>query len=189
MLLLLISLTFGSLCSQLATAAERLDQQAVPSDATWVVSIRLADMPGREQLSVVARLLDEAIPPLKMSNLNMRDLREVMFIENGDPSRESKQRRVIQFLDSAREKQFIDAIKRDAEFKQVAAGPTWQTSNQRITEIDALTVRAFPGAVEGWLTGRLMVGLADGAVLPISPKPAAKLRVNYRSEGGRISAR
>ena len=123
-----------------APPGERIGLELVPPDATFVLSVRLSELAWRDEQSGLVPMLDEVLPVLEGSKLCVADIREVMFINYGGLGREVKTRRVVRFVDHAREKQFMEVVKHRSDMKQLDDSATWQNARQRITEIDPTTI-------------------------------------------------
>jgi len=120
--------------------AERLSLELVPKDPLFVVSIRPAEIVGREEFRELIRFFDEMVLSLKQSQLSLRDIREVMAIQHGGQSF-AEVRLIIRFKDSGHQTQFLEEGSRLGVIVEQPNSDGWKMDgNKFVREIDTSTL-------------------------------------------------
>jgi hypothetical protein len=133
-----ISLHFTSRAA--AQSAERLSLDPVPRDATFVFSVRPAELATRDELRELAQLIDREAIPLKEAGTSLRDIRELMIITYSMPPAPPMIRTVVRFVDAAHAKQFVDVLEKKYNMKKAADTGIWKDDGEQIMELDPATL-------------------------------------------------
>ena len=120
---------------QAASPTERLGLEAVPADATLVVSVRPAEIAARPELRELTQLIDPMMMPLKETNTSVRDIREVMFIAYGTLPQPANFGRSVRFVDAAHQKQFVEATASKFNIKKAPEVGVWSDDSERVMEV------------------------------------------------------
>jgi hypothetical protein len=126
--------------SAAAEPAERLGLELVPRSALFVLSVRPAEIAANEDLRELAQLADQMVPPLKESNMSVRDIRELMIIAYGTPPEPATLRTVVRFADGANQKKFTSVLESKYSMKKSGAPGVWTDNSEQVAELDPATI-------------------------------------------------